>query len=84
MGRLERADVVVAVGERGGRGQGPESLGALMSLVYLDLRGNRLRSLPASLGDLPNIEKLDLRWNKLGSLPGWVEGLERRGCVVLA
>jgi hypothetical protein len=51
--------------------------------VHLDLRGNKLRSLPTSLAALPNLEKLDLRWNKLSGDHAWLQDLERRGCLVL-
>ena len=48
----------------------------------LNLRANKLVSLPAAIGDLPNLEKLDARWNKLSSLPEWFQRLEQRGCTV--
>ncbi len=48
----------------------------------VDLRANKLVSLPAAIGDLPNLEKLDARWNKLSSLPEWFQRLEQQGCTV--
>ena len=53
-----------------------------MERKHLDLRANKLVSLPAAIGDLPNLEKLDARWNKLSSLPEWFQRLEQRGCTV--
>ncbi|HAT46070.1 MAG TPA: hypothetical protein DCS90_13295, partial [Ktedonobacter sp.] len=51
-------------------------------LTHLDLRANKLVSLPASIGDLTNLVKLDVRWNKLSSFPEWLQRLEERGCTV--
>jgi hypothetical protein len=50
--------------------------------AYLDLRANKLVSLPARIGELTNLEKLDVRWNKLSSHPEWFQRLEQRGCTV--
>ena len=61
----------------------PEWVGDLKSLRHLDLRGNRLTTLPESLSRLRNLQKLDLRWNKWLKLPGWLQALQRRGCIVL-
>jgi hypothetical protein len=60
----------------------PESIGALVSLRQLDLRGNPLTMLPASLFALPRLEKLDLRWVPSLSMPGELARLEGRGCIV--
>jgi hypothetical protein len=47
----------------------------------LDLRANRLATLP---DELPDVEKLDLRWNRFSELPPAAQRLQARGCVVLA
>src|SRR5262249_13716697 len=47
----------------------PESLGALRSLVRLDLRNNHLTSLPEAVGQLHSLRELDLRANRLVALP---------------
>ncbi|MBC7976931.1 MAG: hypothetical protein H7138_18300, partial [Myxococcales bacterium] len=47
----------------------------------LDLRGNRLDTLPEALRAMP-LAKLDLRWNPLRALPGWIDELIDRGCLV--
>ena len=62
----------------------PAALGRLARLRVLDLRGNRLDTLPDAIGDLPALEKLDLRWNRFATLPPACERLRERGCVVLA
>jgi hypothetical protein len=54
----------------------------LKHLRFLDLRANRLSTLPESLSALHRLEKLDLRWNHFQSLPAWIVKLERRGCIV--
>jgi Leucine-rich repeat (LRR) protein len=60
----------------------PDAIGDLSSLVYLDLRGNRLTELPLSMSRLTHLEKLDLRWNPLDGIPGWFGTLEARGCSI--
>jgi Leucine-rich repeat (LRR) protein len=57
-------------------------MSALESLEFLDLRANRLTSLPALVEDLPRLRKLDLRWNKLDARRAWQEEMTRRGCAV--
>jgi Leucine-rich repeat (LRR) protein len=46
----------------------PPSLGNLRRLTILDLRNNRLTTLPTSLRDLDNLTSLDLRANRFVSL----------------
>ena len=58
------------------------SIGGLENLARLDLRANRLKTLPAEIGELPKLEKLDLRWNKLSSVPPWIWKLKQHGCTV--
>ena len=47
----------------------PEEIGQLTSLENLDLRFNRLTSLPTSIGDLINLKFLNINLNRLASLP---------------
>ena len=49
-------------------------------LRLLDLRANRLTSVPDWIAELPRLEKLDLRWNEVYEPPA---ALVERGCVVL-
>ncbi len=44
----------------------------------LDLRANRLTSVPEWIGELPDLQKLDLRWNEVYAAPPVPPG-----CVVL-
>ena len=53
---------------------------SLRELRLLDLRANRLTSVPDWIVELPRLEKLDLRWNEVYDPPS---GLIERGCVVL-
>ena len=57
---------------------------ALTNLRFLDLRANRLASIPDSLAKLRSLEKLDLRWNRLRTLPAVLSRLRARGCVIYA
>ena len=45
------------------------------NLVFLDLSGNRLKSLPDSIGNLIKLEKLNLSGNRLTSLPDSIGNL---------
>jgi len=47
----------------------PPSFGQLHRLRYLNLKGNRLRSIPLALTSLPSLEILDLSKNALDHLP---------------
>lgn len=60
-------------------------MAALPLLRHLDLRANRITTLPSWLADLPALEKLDLRWNPLtpDPDPALLAGLAERGCIVL-
>ena len=58
----------------------PEVVRSLRELRLLDLRANRLTSVPEWIVELPRLEKLDLRWNEVFDPPS---GLIERGCVVL-
>ena len=60
----------------------PSSPGNLPRLRHLDLRANRLSTLPATLANLKLLEKLDLRWNRFETMPDWLEQLEKNGCIV--
>ena len=58
--------------------------GRLRELRLLDLRANRLTSVPDWIVELPRLEKLDLRWNEVFEYPlNRRRGLRERGCVVL-
>ena len=48
----------------------------------MDLRANRLSSLPESLSKLHKLEKLDLRWNQFRKRPCLDQSTEKRGCIV--
>ncbi|KAM9324868.1 leucine-rich repeat-containing protein 40 [Gastrophryne carolinensis] len=48
---------------------GPQHLGHLKSLCILELRDNKLKSLPEEISALKGLERLDLSNNDLGSLP---------------
>ena len=73
---------VVSLDVRQNQLTSPESLGNVRNLRYLDVRANKLRSLPASIGALTHLEKLDVRWNKLSSFPAWMQRLAQRECTV--
>lgn len=53
----------------------PESIVALEQLSSLDLRSNKLESLPASLVDLKSLKKLAVQKNQLQELPPHIEGM---------
>lgn len=61
----------------------PPTCGCLRRLRVLDLRINRLTTLPEALGDLPALEKLDLRWDRFLDAPAPCTRLRERGCTVL-
>jgi Leucine-rich repeat (LRR) protein len=52
----------------------------MRELRTLDLRANRLTSIPDWIVELPRLEKLDLRWNEVLEVPS---ALHDRGCFVL-
>ena len=54
----------------------PEVVRSLRELRLLDLRANRLKSVPDWIVELPRLEKLDLRWNEVFDPPS---GLIERG-----
>jgi Leucine-rich repeat (LRR) protein len=58
----------------------PETVRRLHELRLLDLRANRLTSVPHWIAELPRLEKLDLRWNVVYDPPA---ELLASGCVVL-
>jgi internalin A len=50
----------------------PESIGQLISLTYLSIRGNQLNALPESIGQLNSLVSLDISENELNELPNSV------------
>ena len=65
--------------QRAGR-RCPDAVRGLHELRTLDLRANRLTSVPDWIVELPRLEKLDLRWNEVSEVP---QALLDRGCFVL-
>ena len=55
----------------------PPEIGALRSLLVLDLAGNALRGVPAEIGRLSRLEKLLLADNNLTDLPPEIAHLQR-------
>ncbi|XP_063795173.1 leucine-rich repeat-containing protein 40 isoform X1 [Pseudophryne corroboree] len=55
---------------------GPQHLTHLSSLVILELRDNKLKSLPEEIALLKGLERLDLSNNDLGSLPNSLGSLQ--------
>jgi leucine-rich repeat protein SHOC2 len=53
----------------------PDSIGDLINLTGLDLRGNELTNLPDKIGNLTNLSWLDLSGNELISLPDSIKNL---------
>jgi Leucine-rich repeat (LRR) protein len=47
----------------------PESIGRLVSLLYLSLGHNQLQVIPESIGRLVNLINLDLSYNQLTAIP---------------
>ncbi|KAK6127570.1 hypothetical protein DH2020_038688 [Rehmannia glutinosa] len=53
----------------------PESIGGLLNLLHLNLRGNQLTSLPATISRLVRLQELDLSSNGLPVLPETIGSL---------
>jgi len=53
----------------------PEALAAFVNLRHLDLRENRIRSMPRFVGKLVSLTKLDLSFNNLHTLPNSIGAL---------